>query len=204
MAVETEPDRHVLSKYSGGGLALRTDRCVAEFAVRLAGLTVVRGWVPALSGRFTPDAGLELWLDAKQSATDPKPLAGRIRELLGAGRNPEIGFESTCCVTGGTDRLVVVGELEVAGRRTVLALQARVVSAGERGVIVHGESYLPLAEVLPGRKQVKSGWRLQPGSLRLTLAAEFTAEQVVDEDSVEGADEGADEAAAVAEGKEAA
>ncbi|GAB3429928.1 YceI family protein [Flindersiella endophytica] len=179
MAVEAEPDGHVLTRYSGSDWALRTDRCVAEFAVRFAGVTVVRGWVPALSGRFTPgaSAGLELWLDAKQSATDPKPLAGRIRSLLGAGRTPEIGFESTYCATAGTDRLVVVGELEVAGRKTILALQARVVSAGERGVIVHGESYLPLAEVLPGRKQVKGGWRRQPGSLRLTLAAEFTAEQ---------------------------
>jgi hypothetical protein len=181
MAVETEPDRHVLDRYSGRGWDLRTDRCVAEFAVRVAGLTLVRGWVPALSGRFTPGAGLELWLDVKQSATDPKPLAGRIRALLGAGRNPEIGFVSTYCTTAGSDRLVVVGELEVAGRKTVLALQARVVSASEQGVIVHGEGYLPLSEVLPGRKQVKGGWRSHPASLRLTLAAEFTAEQAAAE-----------------------
>ena len=187
MAVETEPDRHVLSRYSSGGWVLRTDRCVAEFAVRLAGLTVVRGWVPALSGRFTPGAGLELWLDAKRSATDPKPLAGRIRSLLGVGRHPEIGFESTYCATTGTDRLVVVGELEVAGRKTLLALQARVVSSGEQGVIVHGESYLPLAEVLPGRKQVKGGWRSRPASLRLTLAAEFTAEAEAAEEEEEAA-----------------
>lgn len=181
MAVEAEPDRHVLNRYAGSGWVLRTDRCVAEFAVRLAGLTVVRGWVPALSGRFTADAGLELWLDAKRSATDPKPLAGRIRSRLGTGRHPEIEFESRYCTTTGTDRLVVVGELRVAGRRTVLALQARVVSADEQRVIVHGASELPLAEVLPGRKQVKGGWRSRPGSLRLTLAAEFTAEQAVAE-----------------------
>jgi hypothetical protein len=187
MAVETEPDRHVLNRYAGDGWALRTDRCVAEFAVRIAGLTVVRGWVPALSGRFVPGTSLELWLDAKRSATDPKPLGGRIRSLLGVGRHPEIGFESTYCVTAGTDRLVVVGELEVAGRKTVLALQARVVKANEQGVIVHGESYLPLSEVLPGRKQVKGGWRSQPASLRLTLAAEFTAEFTADGEGEEAA-----------------
>jgi len=136
------------------GRALRTDRCVAEFAVHAFGVPVIRGALPALAGEVRPGTGpgdleLDLTLDATALRSSP-PLTGRRitgPRLLHAAEHDVVCFTSTGSRQLGGGRLRLLGRLRLGPVPARIALHGRVFDTGDGATILHLTGALPLYEV---------------------------------------------------------
>ncbi len=156
-----------LAGLPAGRWSMRADRCFVEFTLRRWQVPVVRGRLPAISGRLLVGDSLRMRIDVDGTRVHG---AGPLGYWLFATSGPygRIRFHADTLEDVDDRHVHLDGNVFVRDRTAPLALRTTVTLPADDAVLLHGTGTVPWGEICPAGSP-----RPRRGRVDIELAAEF-------------------------------